>query len=487
MATQIFANNASSLLAASITNTDLQIQVAGGEGALYPNPGATEYFIITLENALGDIEICKCTARATDLLTVVRGQEGTSAQAWTNGVTRVECRDTKGTYENFLQRSGGAMSGDIDMDGNDIVDAVLTGAPVIEGGQTKGTSIRGADGGTSNELVVPSAGGHPTIGGSVILTEANFNPNSVFPAGFIALWWGSVLSIPNGWALCDGLDGRPDLKDRFVVGVGSSYVLGDRGGSDDATPVVASGGSHTHGGVTGSTVLTEANLPAHNHSGTASFTGSRADNGGTGNFIVTASSEQYSATSASFSLASIGSGTGHTHTVASDGTHTHTVAAIDNRPPYMAMYYIIKVDPLGAYGGAGNPDYPLGDQYDMYDSSGSTTYIGGRSTQMQMLDRQAGTPQKLQIHCTASNVYKHTLTENVEVLPPNNAMSGQTINIILKQGGAGSFTVTWASVFKFPGGTPPTLSTAPGSRDMLTCQYDSEDRVWMCVMSTNFS
>jgi microcystin-dependent protein len=369
---------------------------------------------------------------------------------------------------------------------------VLSGAPIVIGGVTRGTSIRGADNGTGNELVVPSAGADPTIGGSVILTEANFNPNSVFPAGFIALWWGSVLSIPNGWALCDGLDGRPDLKDRFVVGVGNSYVLGDTGGQDD-TPAVntAADGAHSHGGVTGSHVLTTAELASHSHTGAggASFTGSTADNGGTGNYIVTASSEGYSASVPSFSVTTgnAGSGTGHTHTLSSEAAHTHAIAATDNRPPFMAMYYIIKVDPLGAYGGAGNPDYPQGDQYDMYDNSGSTTYIGGRSTQMQMLDRQAGSPQKLQIHCTASNVYKHTLTENVEVLPPNNSMSGQTINIILKQGGAGSFTVTWASVFKFPGGTPPVLSTAPGARDMLTCQYDSEDRVWMCVMSTNFS
>jgi hypothetical protein len=38
------------------------------------------------------------------------------------------------------------------------------------------------------------------------------------PPGVIVMWSGSVASIPNGWALCDGTNGTPDLRDKFIVG-----------------------------------------------------------------------------------------------------------------------------------------------------------------------------------------------------------------------------------------------------------------------------
>jgi hypothetical protein len=51
------------------------------------------------------------------------------------------------------------------------------------------------------------------------------------PAGVIVMWSGMTDTIPTGWALCDGTSGTPDLRDRFVVGAGSSYSVDDTGGS----------------------------------------------------------------------------------------------------------------------------------------------------------------------------------------------------------------------------------------------------------------
>ena len=51
------------------------------------------------------------------------------------------------------------------------------------------------------------------------------------PSGIIVIWSGSVDSIPEGWALCDGTNGTPDLRNRFVVGAGNRYALGAAGGS----------------------------------------------------------------------------------------------------------------------------------------------------------------------------------------------------------------------------------------------------------------
>ncbi len=49
--------------------------------------------------------------------------------------------------------------------------------------------------------------------------------------GQIVLWYGSIATIPDGWVLCDGDNGTPDLRNRFMVGAGDSYAVDDTGGS----------------------------------------------------------------------------------------------------------------------------------------------------------------------------------------------------------------------------------------------------------------
>lgn len=61
------------------------------------------------------------------------------------------------------------------------------------------------------------------------------------PTGGIILWSGSVGAIPAGWALCNGSNGTPDLRSRFVVGAGSAYNVNATGGTADAVVV-----SHSH-------------------------------------------------------------------------------------------------------------------------------------------------------------------------------------------------------------------------------------------------
>ena len=74
------------------------------------------------------------------------------------------------------------------------------------------------------------------------------------PSGAIILWSGSIGSIPAGYYLCNGANGTPDLRDRFVVGAGNNYAVAATGGSADAIVV-----SHTH---TASASVTD---PGHNH------------------------------------------------------------------------------------------------------------------------------------------------------------------------------------------------------------------------------
>lgn len=53
-----------------------------------------------------------------------------------------------------------------------------------------------------------------------------------FPIGGICLWSGSQDNIPNNWVLCDGNNGTPDLRNRFIVGSGDKYQVGDIGGEE---------------------------------------------------------------------------------------------------------------------------------------------------------------------------------------------------------------------------------------------------------------
>jgi hypothetical protein len=61
------------------------------------------------------------------------------------------------------------------------------------------------------------------------------------PSGCILLWSGSTGSIPVGWYLCNGANGTPDLRDRFIVGAGNTYAVNATGGSADSIVV-----THTH-------------------------------------------------------------------------------------------------------------------------------------------------------------------------------------------------------------------------------------------------
>jgi hypothetical protein len=65
----------------------------------------------------------------------------------------------------------------------------------------------------------------------------------LFPRGIIVMWSGSMEEIPLGWSLCDGTKGTPDLRDRFVIGAGTSRHIGIRGGSYNHSHKQE---SHTH-------------------------------------------------------------------------------------------------------------------------------------------------------------------------------------------------------------------------------------------------
>ena len=90
-----FANSAFATLAAGINSSVTSITLTTGQGARFPSLAGGDYFFATLIDTSNNLEIVKCTARATDVLTVVRAQESTTARAFATG-DRIELRVTAG-------------------------------------------------------------------------------------------------------------------------------------------------------------------------------------------------------------------------------------------------------------------------------------------------------------------------------------------------------------------------------------------------------
>ncbi|HNR87502.1 MAG TPA: hypothetical protein PKM65_04110 [Spirochaetota bacterium] len=79
--------------------------------------------------------------------------------------------------------------------------------------------------------------------------------DALFPRGIVLMWSGAIGDIPTGWALCDGNAHTapngdsvttPDLRDRFIVGAGSAYAIGNTGGVNVHQLTIAEMPAHTH-------------------------------------------------------------------------------------------------------------------------------------------------------------------------------------------------------------------------------------------------
>jgi microcystin-dependent protein len=141
------------------------------------------------------------------------------------------------------------------------------------------------------------------------------------PTGGILLWSGSIGSIPAGYVLCNGNNGTPDLRDRFIVGAGSTYAVDATGGSADSILP-----THTHGATSTSTVTD----PGHLHQNFVQFVG--ASSGGS-RAVPETSGTAYNTSSAS---------TGITVATTTTNANAGVSATNGNLPPYYALCYIMK-------------------------------------------------------------------------------------------------------------------------------------------------
>ena len=174
------------------------------------------------------------------------------------------------------------------------------------------------------------------------------------PAGGIIMWSGSTGSIPSGWFLCNGSNGTPDLRNRFVVGAGGSYGVGATGGADSVTLSTSQIPAHSHSGSTGS-------AGGHTHSGSTSAAGAHTHElsklNTTGYGTAKTNPTQYNVTregadGGPYAAITLTSAPNHTHGISINAvaSHTHTVSvgntgggsSHENRPPYYALAYIMK-------------------------------------------------------------------------------------------------------------------------------------------------
>jgi hypothetical protein len=140
----------------------------------------------------------------------------------------------------------------------------------------------------------------PNLDAPVTVTPAQLN--SPVPKGVILMWSGAIVAIPAGYLLCDGTNGTPDLRNRFVAGAGSSYAVNATGGASST----GMAGSHTHT-INGTTEVINTTTQS-----AAAAVGINA---------ITAVTPQ-----------------SHTHSANLVGDHQHS-----SLPPYMALAYIMKV------------------------------------------------------------------------------------------------------------------------------------------------
>ncbi len=144
--------------------------------------------------------------------------------------------------------------------------------------------------GNDKRFVVDSAGAKTIIGNTEYF---------MVPKGGIIIWSGAVSDIPTGWVLCDGTNGTPDLRDRFVLGAGHNYVVG------------ATGGESEH-------ILTIDEMPKHSHEINRTFSGGGGGSGG-GDINIS------------------GSGNHPFYILETGGSQPH-----NNMPPYYSLCYIMR-------------------------------------------------------------------------------------------------------------------------------------------------
>jgi hypothetical protein len=150
--------------------------------------------------------------------------------------------------------------------------------------------------------------------------EINGVSNAQVPSGSIAMWSGTVASIPTGWVLCDGTNSTPNLVGRFVRGASgdapSPVAVNTTGGANTVTLSIPNLATHTHTGNSGN--------QSADHGHTATVGNQSADHTHPSSSIANTTNHNHTITSAANT-------TNHSHPTGNQSAnHTHTGTSGNN-------------------------------------------------------------------------------------------------------------------------------------------------------------
>jgi len=157
---------------------------------------------------------------------------------------------------------------------------------------------------------------------------------SKFPIGMVTMWSGAINGLPEGWALCDGQNGTPNLKGKFVVGYDPSTTdynaIGNAGGVSEVTLTQAQMPLHNHDitGTTDATDVIESGWVGQNGSGWPDGSGDSTTAGSAGSYARHTREMEISIPALTLSGGTANAGDGESH---------------ENRPPYYTLAYIVYV------------------------------------------------------------------------------------------------------------------------------------------------
>ena len=229
----------------------------------------------------------------------------------------------------------------LDVTGSARVTGALTVTAGITGTVTKATDLDinaankvlyQASNGDTSTLPQGTSGEFLQSNGASAPSWTAISTNGNVPIGGIIIWSGAANAIPTYWSLCNGSNGTPNLTDKFVIGAGNTYGVGNTGGSANAIVVAHNhnsdaGGTHSHG-------VTDS---GHTHSYNSRSLGS-VHSFGDSNQTRPVNSTSSSTTGSSYSSISINNGGSHSHTIQSTGSSGTNA----NLPPYYALCYIMR-------------------------------------------------------------------------------------------------------------------------------------------------
>lgn len=242
--------------------------------------------------------------------------------ASTDGLAQADdhIRLLKGTLQNTFPNISGAVGAtQVELNVLDGITASTAELNVLTGITATTAELNFTDGVTSN-----------------IQTQLNTLISSAIPAGIISMWSGASNAIPTGYALCDGSNSTPDLRNRFVIGAGSTYAVGSTGGSADAINV-----SHTH-----TASITDS---GHNHqmfetylASSSSSRNSDLTNSSSVAKYTTGGTDYAYCTRAGTGTADVGATSTSTTGISVSNSTEGSSATDANLPPYYALCYIMK-------------------------------------------------------------------------------------------------------------------------------------------------